>query len=302
MPYFEALDEQFSSYIIPVCHLETLHTGMRWAEGPVYFADGRYLIFSDIPNNRMLRWEEETGSVSVFRYPSGFSNGNTRDRQGRLVSCEHGNRRVTRTEPDGRITVIADRFEGKRLNSPNDAVVKSDGSVWFTDPPYGILTDYEGHKAESEIGGCHVYRADSDTGKITRVADDFTKPNGLAFSGDERKLFIADSGRSHAPDAPHHIRVFDVTDGGKLENGRVFCEIEPGIPDGFRLDQDGNLWVGAGDGVHCFNASGKLIGKILTPETVANVTFGGAKRNRLFIAATSTLFAVYLNTRGIQAP
>lgn len=302
MPYFEALDERFAQYIIPVCQLETLHTGMRWAEGPVYFADGRCLVLSDIPNNRMLRWDEESGNVSVFRYPSGFSNGNTRDRQGRLVSCEHGNRRVTRTEPDGTITVIAERFEGKRLNSPNDVVVRSDGSIWFTDPPYGILTDYEGHKADSEIGGCHVYRCDPETGEVTRVADDFVKPNGLAFSEDERQLFVADSGRSHSPDAPHHIRVFDIADNGTLKNGRVFAEIEPGVPDGFRLDTDGNLWVAAGDGVHCFDASGKLIGKILTPETVANVTFGGPKKNRLFIAATSTLYAVYVNARGVQTP
>ncbi len=302
MTYFEAIDERFANYMIPVCGLETLHTGMRWAEGPVYFADGRYLVLSDIPNNRMLRWEEETGQVSVFRYPSGFSNGNTRDRQGRLVSCEHGNRRVTRTEPDGSITVLADRAAGKRLNSPNDVVVRSDGTVWFTDPPYGILTDYEGHKGESEIGGCHVYCCNPQTGEVSVVADDFVKPNGLAFSADERLLYVADSGRSHAADAPHHIRVFDVSDNGRLSNGRVFAEIDPGIPDGFRIDVDGNLWVGAGDGVHCFDAHGQLLGKILTPETVANLTFGGPKRNRLFIAATSTLYAVFVNTRGIQTP
>jgi len=302
MAYFDAIDPRFARYLIPVCKLEILHTGMRWAEGPVYFADGRYLVLSDIPNNRMLRWDEETGHVSVFRYPSGFSNGNTRDREGRLVTCEHGNRRVTRTEPDGSITVLADRFDGKRLNSPNDVVVKSDGTVWFTDPPYGILTDYEGHKADSEIGGCHVYCCDPRTGEVTKVAGDFVKPNGLAFSADERQLFIADSGRSHASDAPHHIRVFDVSDDGRLVNDRVFAEIDPGIPDGFRLDVDGNLWVGAGDGVHCFDAGGQLIGKILTPEAVANLTFGGPKRNRLFIAATSTLYAVFVNTRGIQVP
>jgi gluconolactonase len=287
MAYFEAVDARFAKYMIPVCSLETLHTGMRWAEGPVYFADGRYLVLSDIPNNRMLRWEEESGQVSVFRYPSGFSNGNTRDRQGRLVTCEHGNRRVTRTEPDGSITVLADRVGGKRLNSPNDVVVRSDGTVWFTDPPYGILTDYEGNKAESEIGGCHVYCCNPQTGEVSVVADDFVKPNGLAFSADERHLYVADSGRSHAADAPHHIRVFDVSDQGRLTNGRVFA---------------GNLWVGAGDGVHCFDAHGQLLGKILTPETVANVTFGGPKRNRLFIAATSTLFAVFVNTQGVQTP
>lgn len=302
MSYFEAFDERFMKYLIPVCKLETLHTGMRWAEGPVYVADGRYLLFSDIPNNRMLRWEEESGQVSVFRYPSGFSNGNTRDRQGRLVSCEHGNRRVTRTEPDGTITVLAERFEGKRLNSPNDVVVKSDGSVWFTDPPYGILTDYEGHKAESEIGSCNVYRLDAAGGEPRIVCHDFDKPNGLAFSPDEKLLYIADSGRSHGADKPHHIRVFDVSADGKLSGGRVFADIDPGVPDGFRVDMDGNLWIAAGDGVHCYSAQGQLLGKILTPETVANVTFGGAQRNRLFIAATSSLHAVYLNTRGIQTP
>jgi gluconolactonase len=302
MSYFEAVDERFMKYLIPVCKLETLHTGMRWAEGPVYFADGRYLVFSDIPNNRMLRWEEESGQVSTFRYPSGFSNGHTRDRQGRLVSCEHGNRRVTRTEPDGTITVLADRFEGKRLNSPNDVVVKSDGSVWFTDPPYGILTDYEGHKAESEIGTCNVYRLDAAGGEARIVCDDFDKPNGLAFSPDEQLLYIADSGRSHGADKPHHIRVFEVGANGKLSGGRVFADIDPGVPDGFRVDTDGNLWIAAGDGVHCYSAQGELLGKILTPETVANVTFGGAQRNRLFIAATSSLHAVYLNTRGVQTP
>jgi gluconolactonase len=302
MSYFEAFDERFMKYLIPVCKLETLHTGMRWAEGPVYFADGRYLVFSDIPNNRMLRWEEESGQVSVFRYPSGFSNGNTRDRQGRLVSCEHGNRRVTRTEPDGAITVLAERFEGKRLNSPNDVVVKSGGSVWFTDPPYGILTDYEGHKAESEIGSCNVYRLDAAGGEPQIVCHDFDKPNGLAFSPDEKLLYIADSGRSHGVDKPHHIRVFDVSADGKLSGGRVFADIDPGVPDGFRVDTDGNLWIAAGDGVHCYSAQGQLLGKILTPETVANVTFGGAQRNRLFIAATSSLHALYLNTRGAQTP
>jgi gluconolactonase len=302
MSYFEAVDERFMKYLIPVCKLETLHTGMRWAEGPVYFADGRYLVFSDIPNNRMLRWEEESGQVSTFRYPSGFSNGNTRDRQGRLVSCEHGNRRVTRTEPDGTITVLADRFEGKRLNSPNDVVVKSDGSVWFTDPPYGILTDYEGHKAQSEIGKCNVYRLDAAGGEPRIVCDDFDKPNGLAFSPDEKLLYIADSGRSHGADKPHHIRVFEVDAHGGLSGGRVFADIDPGVPDGFRVDVDGNLWIAAGDGVHCYSAQGELLGKILTPETVANVTFGGAQRNRLFIAASSSLHALYLNTRGVQTP
>jgi gluconolactonase len=302
MTYYQAFNPIFATYLLPVCGLEKLYTGTRWAEGPVYFADGRYLVFSDIPNNRMLRWEEETGQVSLFRYPSNFSNGNTRDRQGRLVTCEHGTRRVTRTEPDGSTTVLADRYQGKRLNSPNDVVVKSDGSIWFTDPPYGILSDYEGYKADSEIGRCNVYRVDPSDGSVKIVADDFDKPNGLAFSQDEKVLFVADSGRSHGPDKPHHIRAFDVTPEGGLKNSRVFAEIDPGIPDGFRLDIDGNLWTSAGDGVHCYSREGELLGKILIPEAVANLCFGGARRNRLFITATSSLYTLFVNTAGIQIP
>jgi len=301
MTYYEVLDPRFQDFIIPVCKLEKLYTGMRWAEGPVYFADGRFLLFSDIPNNRMLKWDDLTGDVSVFRYPSNFSNGNTRDRQGRLVSCEHGTRRVTRTEYDGSITVLADRFEGKRLNSPNDVVVKSDDTIWFTDPPYGILSDYEGYKAPSEIGACNVYRLDPKDGSLMVVAGDFDKPNGLAFSPDETCLYIADSGRSHGPDKPHHIRCFDVDEQGRLSNGRVFAQIDPGIPDGLRIDVDGNLWVSAGDGVHCLAPDGTLLGKVLIPQTVANVCFGGPQRNRLFIAADSSLYAVYLNTTGLRA-
>jgi gluconolactonase len=302
MTYYEAYNPIFINYLLPICSLEKLHTGTRWAEGPVYFADGRFLIFSDIPNNRMLRWEEETGQVSLFRYPSNFSNGNTRDRQGRLVTCEHGARRVTRTEPDGSITVLAEHYQGKRLNSPNDVVVKSDGSIWFTDPPYGILSDYEGNKADSEIGRCNVYRVDPADGVVRIVADDFDKPNGLAFSQDEKTLYVADSGRSHGPDQPHHIRAFDVAENGTLRGSRVLADIDPGIPDGFRVDVHNNLWVGAGDGVHCLSPEGELIGKICIPETVANVCFGGPRRNRLFIAATTSLYAVFLNTKGVQTP
>jgi gluconolactonase len=300
MTYYEVLDPRFQDFIIPVCKLEKLYAGARWAEGPVYFADGRFLLFSDIPNNRMLKWDEVTGEISTFRYPSNFSNGNTRDRQGRLVSCEHGARRVTRTEYDGGVTVLADRFEGKRLNSPNDVVVSSDGAVWFTDPPYGILSDYEGYKATSEIGACNVYRFDPEDRSLAVVASDFDKPNGLAFSPDETRLYIADSGRSHGPDKPHHIRCFDVDGQGRLSNGRVFADIDPGIPDGFRVDVGGNLWVSAGDGVHCFAPDGALLGKLLIPETVANVCFGGPQCNRLFIAADSSLYAVYLNTTGLR--
>jgi len=302
MSYYEIHDPRFADYLIPICKLERLASGLRWGEGPVWYSDARHLLFSDIPNNRMLKWDEESGAVTTFRYPSNFSNGNTRDREGRLVSCEHGARRVTRTEHDGSITVLAERWQGKRLNSPNDVVVKSDGTVWFTDPTYGILTDYEGHRADSEIGVCHVYRLDPATGDLRVVADDFVKPNGLAFSADETRLFIVDSGRSHDASGPHHVRVFDVGTDGALSGGAVFAEIEPGIPDGLRLDERGALWVAAGDGAQCFAPDGTLIGKILTGEVIANLCFGGFKRNRLFLTGHTTLYAVYLNTRGIQKP
>ncbi|MGO9995959.1 MAG: SMP-30/gluconolactonase/LRE family protein [Steroidobacteraceae bacterium] len=301
-PYYVALDRRFSDYIIPVCTLEPLYRGTRWAEGPVYFADGRYLIFSDIPNNRMLKWEEESNAVTVFRVPSNYANGNTRDRQGRLVSCEHGGRRVTRTEPDGRVSVIVDQFEGKRLNSPNDVIVKSDGTIWFTDPPYGILSDYEGNKGVSELGGCNVFRFDPSTENLSVVAGDFDKPNGLAFSIDERTLYIADSGRSHGEGLPHHVRALSVGEKGSLFDNRVFATIEPGIPDGIRVDSWDNVWIAAGDGVQCFASDGVLLGKILVDEPVSNLCFGGARRNRLFITAASSLYAVYLNTAGVQRP
>ena len=302
MTEFEIVDPSFARFIIPICGLERLYTGTRWAEGPVYFADGRFLVWSDIPNNRMLKWEEESGAVSLFRHPADFSNGNTRDRQGRLVTCEHGTRRVTRTEPDGRVTVLVDRFEGKRLNSPNDVVVRSDGTVWFTDPPYGILTDYEGFQSESEIGRNNVYRLDPADGSLRIAVGDMDKPNGLAFSPDEKTLYVADSGRSHGEDKPHHIRAYPVSDTGAVGDGRVFAVIEPGLPDGFRLDTRGNIWTSAGDGVHCLDPSGQLLGKILVPEMVANVTFGGPRRNRLFITATTSLYAVFLNAQGAQRP
>jgi gluconolactonase len=302
MTYYEVRDERFADYIIPVCKLETLSTGLLWGEGPVWFGDAKHLLFSDIPNNRILKWDEASGATTLYRYPSNFANGGTRDREGRLISCEHGGRRITRTEHDGGITVLAESFEGKRLNSPNDVVVKSDGTVWFTDPPYGILTDYEGNKAPSELGACHVFRLDPETGEPRIVADDFVKPNGLAFSQDEQRLFIADSGRSHNPDGPHHIRVFDVGADGALSGGEVFAEIDPGIPDGIRVDERGSLWVAAGDGAQCFAPDGNLIGKILPGEVIANLCFGGSKKNRLFMAGPSALYAVYLNTRGIQRP
>lgn len=303
----ETLDQRFSRYKLPNAALEMLWTGGRWLEGPVWFGDGRYLLFSDIPNNRILKWEEETGAVSVFRKPSNNTNGNTRDRQGRLISCEHDTRRVTRTEHDGSIAVLIDEFDGRPLNAPNDVVVKSDGSVWFTDPGYGILMDYEGHRAEFELD-TSVYRLDPESGDAAAVADDFSKPNGLCFSPDESLLYIVDTGRSDGPEHPTHIRVFDVVDGIRLTNGRVFADMDPGSSDGIRADRDGNIWSGACwggegyDGVHCYHPDGTLIGRIHLPAPCSNLCFGGARRNRLFMTVSQSLFAVYVETTGAQTP
>jgi gluconolactonase len=293
---YEIHDDRFRHLIVPSSELEELYSGCRWAEGPVWFADLNCLVWSDIPNERMLRWADDT--VSVFRSPSNFTNGNTRDRQGRLVSCEHGSRRVTRTEIDGSITVLASSFEGKRLNSPNDVVVRSDDSVWFTDPTYGIMSDYEGYRADPEQATRNVYRLDPATGQLEAVVTDFGQPNGLAFSPDENTLYVADSSSSHDVNAPRHIRAFDVVNGRSLGNSRVFCNIDNGLPDGFRVDVHGNIWTSAGDGVHCFGPEGKLLGKILVPQTVANLTFGGPRKNRLFITASRSLYAVYTATNG----
>ena len=297
---FEVIEPEFAACLAGPERVARLWTGGRWCEGPAWFAAHRTLVWSDIPNNRLLRLDEQSGHVGVFREPSNNANGNTVDREGRLVSCEHLARRVTRTEHDGSITVLADRWQGKRLNSPNDVVVRSDGSVWFTDPSYGILSDYEGAPAESETGGCHVYRIEPASGAVERVADDFVKPNGLAFSPDESLLYIADTGASHAPDGPRHIRRFELSaDGRRLGSSSLFATCSNGLFDGFRLDRAGRLWCSAHDGVHAYAADGRLLGKILIPETVANVCFGGAKRNRLYICATSSLYAVYLKTNGL---
>jgi len=297
-PSVQVLDPSFAKYRLFHAAVERLATGFRWAEGPVWFGDGRYLLWSDIPNNRVMKWEEETGAVSVFRRPSSFANGNTRDRQGRLVTCEHDSRRVTRTEYDGTVTVLMDRFDGKPLNSPNDVVVKSDGSVWFTDPPFGILGAYEGHMTTPELP-TNVYRVDGKTGQATVATGDIPRPNGLCFSPDEKRLYVVVSGAM-----PREIRVFDVGDDGRtLGNGRVFVDCGPGIPDGMRSDTEGNLWCGWGggeglDGVAVFNPDGVLIGRILLPERSANLCFGGVKRNRLFVAASQSIYSIYVNTQG----
>jgi len=297
----QTVDPRFEKLRQGNAAVERLYTGCRWAEGPVWFGDGHYLLWSDIPNNRILRWTEESGEVSIYRQPSNYSNGNTRDKQGRLITCEHDSRRVTRTEYDGTITVLMDRYQGKRLNAPNDAVVHSNGSIWFTDPGYGIMSNYEGHVADFELPA-NVYRLDPASGEATVVASDLAKPNGLCFSPDESKLYIVDTGQPAGK--PHPIRVYDVVNGKTLSNGRLFCNMGAGGSDGIRCDVDGNVWSAAGwagegyDGVHVFAPDGKLIGKILLPETCANLCFGGTKRNRLFMAASQSLYSLYVNTQG----
>jgi len=292
-PAVQILDPSFAKYRLNNAGVERLATGMRWNEGPVWFGDGRYLLWSDSPNDRIMRWDEETGAVSVFRKPSNKSNGLTRDRQGRLLTCEHTGRRVTRTEYDGTITVLIDRFEGNRLNSPNDIVVKSDDSIWFTDPMYGIASNYSGSIDTSELP-TNVYRLDK-SGRATVVAGDINRPDGLAFSADESKLYVIEDGAS-----PQAFRVYDVVDGSKLANGRTFLTVEKGgIADGLRVDVDGNLWCGWGggagnDGVMIF----KPIGRIDLPERCANVCFGGYRRSRLFMAASHALYSLFVRTQG----
>lgn len=300
-PLIRIIDPSFAQYRLNLAKVERIASGLRWSEGPVWFGDGRYLLWSDIPNNRIMRWDEETGAVSVFRKPSNNSNGNTRDRQGRLLTCEHDARRVTRTEYDGTITVIADRFDGKPLNSPNDIVCKSDGSIWFTDPPFGIIGNYEGHVATPELP-TNVYRWDPSSRQLSVVAGDVNRPNGLAFSPDETRLYIVEAGVS-----PRVIRAYDVVDSGRwLANPRPLVTAEPnGTPDGLRVDVDGNIWCGWGmgaeglDGVSIFNRAGKLIGRIDLPERCANVCFGGVKRNRLFMCGSTSMFSLFVNTQGV---
>jgi gluconolactonase len=294
---FEILDPRFGGYVMFNAPLKQLATGFDWVEGPVWMGDANCLLFSDIPNNKILRWSPDTG-ITTYRSPSNFTNGHTRDRVGRLVSCEHGGRRVTRTEWDGTITVLADRYMGKPLNSPNDVVVHSDGSVWFSDPHYGIATNYEGYKAAQELP-CNVYRLDPD-GTLDAILTDFNCPNGLCFSPDETRFYVADTGRIGHPD-PQHIRVFDMTS-GKPTGGEVFHVIHPGCADGMRVDSEGNLWSSARDGVHCIAPDGTLLGKVLVPEIVSNICFGGRAKQQLFITATTSLYSIHLNRMGAQTP
>jgi gluconolactonase len=299
-PAVHEIDPAFAKYRIILARVEQLATGFRWCEGPVWIGDSRYLLWSDIPNNQILRWDEQTGVTSVFRKPADFANGQTRDRAGRLITCEHGTRRVTRTEYDGGITVLADRHGDKPLNSPNDVVVKSDDTVWFTDPAFGIAGDYEGFRAQPELP-THLYCLDPNTGELAVAADDIRSPNGLAFSPDETTLYVVQSRALPR----RNIIAYDVDPSrNTLSNQRVLIDAEDGIPDGLRCDEDGNLWCGWGmgtpelDGVRVFTPHGTLIGRIELPERCANLAFGGRYRNRLFMAAGSSLYSLYVNTRG----
>lgn len=299
MSQFEIIDPAFGRYVLGNAPVKQIATGFDWLEGPVWFGDAGCLLFSDIPSDRILRWTPGQG-VSVYRAPSNYANGHTRDRQGRLVSCEHGLRRVTRTEHDGSITVIADAYGGKPLNSPNDVVVKSDGTIWFSDPHYGIASNYEGFAAKQE-NPCVVYRADPGAGTLQVMVDDLNCPNGLAFSPDESLLYVADTGRMHSAD-PQQIRVYDCAPDGRLSGGRHFHSISPGCADGIRVDTDGNLWSSAADGVHCIAPDGHLMGKILVPELVSNLCFGGRAKHELYITATTSVYRVTLNRNGVQFP
>jgi gluconolactonase len=299
MSDYVVLDPRFKALIVPHAKLERLWTGSRWAEGPVYVPAAKHVLWSDIPNDRVLRYDETSGAVSVFEQACGYHNGHSLDLEGRVVACEHGNRRISRLDHDGLWRTLADRFEGKRLNSPNDVVVKSDGSVWFTDPSYGIDSHYEGHKAETEIGACNVYRIDPATGAVTAVITDMVRPNGLAFSADEKLLYVADTGATHVAMDPI-MKVYDVTADGKgAVNGRLFATSDAGFFDGFRITPEGIVWTSSADSVRAYHPDGTLLGKILVPELVSNLCFGATKRNRLYITAQTSLYAIYLG-RGLM--
>ena len=295
---YQILDDRFRDLVLPNVRLRKISGGHLWTEGPVWFPAHQCLLFSDIPNQKIFRWMCD-GSVNEFRDHSDFANGNTRDMNGCLVTCQHGSRTVTRTEHNGKITTLADGFEGRRLNSPNDVVVKTDGSIWFTDPTYGILSNYEGYKATPEQEFNNVFRLEPETGIVESVAQDFRQPNGLAFSNDEKLLYVTESGSSHDATIPAVIRVYDVVGESALGNGRDFAEIDNGLPDGIRVDCYGNVWSSAADGVHCFDPGGKLLGKVLVPETVSNLTFGGARGNELMITATSSVYAIHVNRQAL---
>ena len=301
MDGIEIRNPRFVRYILGNATLETLASGFRWIEGPVWMGDANCLLFQDLPNDRTMRWTEGLGA-SVYRSPSNYANGQTRDRQGRLVACSHRGRCLYRTEYDGRVTTLVDRHNGKRLNAPNDVVVKSDGSIWFTDPLYGISNDYEGGRQVSEQPPA-LYRFDPEAGDIRIVADDFDGPNGLAISPDESRLYVSETGDQTRDHPRQYIRVFDVgADRSTLSGGDIFYKIEPGYCDGMRVDEDGNIWSSAADGVHCINSEGELLGKVFVPYRVSNLTFGGAVKNRLFIGGSNTLYSIFLNCRGVQTP
>lgn len=300
MDGFDVRDPRFARFILGNARLEVLAGGFRWIEGPVWMGDWNCLLFQDLPRDRTMRWSE-IGGLEVFRAPSRYGNGQYRDREGRLVTCSHQQRSILRTEHDGRIITLVDRFEGKRLNAPNDLVVTRDGAVWFTDPVYGISNDYEGGRQSSEQKP-RVYRLQPDTGRIDAVADDFDGPNGLAFSPDERRLYIAETGDQTKPGPKQYLRAFDVSPEGRLTGGDIFHKVEPGYTDGLRVDEDGNLWCSAADGVHCVSPGGALLGKILVPHAVSNLCFGGEHKNRLFIGGSHTLYSIFLDRRGAQTP
>jgi gluconolactonase len=297
---FQVHDPKFAHYLLANSPLERLADGFRWIEGLVWVGDANCLLFQDLPRDRTMRYIEGAG-VSVFRQPSHFGNGQTRDRQGRLISCSHRERCLFRTELDGSVTRLVDRHDGRRLNSPNDVTVRSDGTIWFTDPLYGIQSDYEGGRQASEQPPA-LYCFNPDSGEIRVAASDFDGPNGLAFSPDERRLYVAETGDQTRDDPKQYIRVFSVDPAGRLSGGEIFHKIEPGYADGMCVDEDGNLWSSAADGVHCISPEGRLLGRIGVPHRVSNLCFGGALKNRLFIGGSHTLYAIFLNRRGVRWP